>query len=156
MPIKSLWTDRPDDWNHGQLPPEATVAVDDLSQRNNTSTGRINFTDFADPDDTDGYRYAAPPGSFLWDEGPYGTHDQAGNVAEWVQDEYLLDGYTSLPSTNPVANPDGGSNLARVVRGGSWRDPQAYGHPYARTAINRMLAGDERYPSVGFRCAYDR
>jgi formylglycine-generating enzyme required for sulfatase activity len=148
--------ERPDDWNHGKLPPEATVAVDDLPQRTNLSSGRLDFTDFGDTDDSDGYAYAAPPGSYLWDEGPYGTHDQAGNVAEWVQDEYSFDGYVDLPSSNPVRNPTPGSSIVRVVRGGSWRDPQAYGRSFQRTAINRFIVGEERYPNIGFRCAYDR
>jgi formylglycine-generating enzyme required for sulfatase activity len=148
--------ERPDDWNHGKLPPESTVAVDDLPQRNNIATGRLDFTDFGDTDDSDGHAYAAPPGSFLWDEGPYGTHDQAGNVAEWVQDEYSLDGYADLPDADPVRNPNPTTGVARVVRGGSWRDPQAYGRSFLRTAINRFITGDERHPNIGFRCAYDR
>jgi formylglycine-generating enzyme required for sulfatase activity len=151
------WGDieRPDDWNHGALPPEATVAVDDMAGRNTIVNGRINFTDFADPDDSDGYRYAAPPGSFLWDEGAYGTHDLAGNVAEWVLDEYTLEGYDGLSTSNPARNPDGGADVARVVRGGSWRDPMLYGQSFARSAMNRFINGDQRHPHIGFRCVYE-
>jgi len=149
--------DRPDDFNHGQLPPEATSAVDDLDWRT-TQLGaqRGNWTDYADPDDSDGYRYAAPPGALPWNEGPYGTFDQAGNVAEWVLDEYSTDvlGYYGLPDSDPVRNPDGGGSLFRVIRGGSWRDPQLYGWTFLRPVV--WVAGTSRLPHVGFRCAYPR
>lgn len=150
------WGDRerPDDWNHGQMPSAAMVAVDDLLHR--SSGPRLNFTDFGDSDDSDGFTYAAPVGSFVWDEGPFGTHDQAGNVAEWVEDEYSLHGYLGLPASNPVRGRDTGATVPRVVRGGSWRDPSVLGEVAMRAPINRLITGDQRHPHVGFRCAYDR
>jgi formylglycine-generating enzyme required for sulfatase activity len=153
--------ERADDWNHGRLPPEATDVVDDMASRNTPYiNSRVAWTDNGDPDDSDGYKYAAPVGSYLWDEGPYGTHDQAGNVAEWVQDVYdFVAGYNDLGSKDPVRNPDPTAGLVdvdRVVRGGSWRDPPAYGHTFARVAQNRFIPGETRSPSIGFRCAYDR
>jgi sulfatase modifying factor 1 len=149
-----------DDWNHGKIPADATIALDDLPRRNSALFGmgnRLNFTPYGDPDDSDGFRYAAPPGSFVWDEGPYGTRDQAGNVAEWVVDEDSMDGYNDLPAVDPVRNPDAtADDIPRVVRGGSWRDPPWFGQTFARTDVNRLMPGGERYPTVGFRCAYDR
>jgi sulfatase modifying factor 1 len=151
--------DEPEDWNHGQLPSDAMNAVDDMPSRNGKMYGSgstLTFTFFGDPDDSDGFRYAAPAGSFPWDEGPYGTRDQAGNVAEWTADELTDDGYTDLPVANPVRNPDGSGSLKRAIRGGSWQDPLGYGQTFLRSAVNLLMAGDERYATVGFRCAYDR
>ncbi len=139
--------DRPGDWNHGKLPAEAMVAVKELK--------RDQLYDFADTDDSDGHAYAAPPGSYLWDEGPYGHHDLAGNVAEWVIDEYSLEGYLELGATNPVRGLDLGASVARVSRGGSWRDPQSFGWTFMRAPIGRFVTGVQRHPHVGFRCAYD-
>jgi formylglycine-generating enzyme required for sulfatase activity len=147
--------DRPDDFNHGQLPAEATAAVDDLSHRN-TGAARFNVTAFADVDEVDGHRYAAPVGSYLWGEGPHGTFDQAGNVAEWVEDELTSDGYYDLPAADPVRTPGGSPSLPRVIRGGSWRDPQMFGWVAVRAPINIEIEGTQRHPHVGFRCAYDR
>lgn len=147
---------RLDDWNHGGLPPIATEAVDDLAQRNALSLNKVHFLAWGDPDDSDGYRYAAPPGSYLWGDGPYGTRDQAGNVAEWVADTFSLDGYAGLPDVDPVREPDPANPFGHVFRGGSWRDPPSYGQVFLRNAANRFDGDGDRYPSVGFRCAYDR
>jgi formylglycine-generating enzyme required for sulfatase activity len=73
-----------------------------------------------------------------------------------VVDAWSQDGYSGLPDTDPVRDPDTGSTVARVVRGGSWRDPPSYGLTYARSAMNGYFLGSHRYPDVGFRCAYDR
>ncbi len=144
-------TDRHDDFNHGQLPPDVMVELRDADDR---ARGRLYL--HADPDDSDGHAYAAPVGSYLWDEGPYGTHDQAGNVAEWVVDEVVLEGYDDLPSVNPVRRGSYGGAVARVVRGGSWRDPPTFALPSLRVAVNLLvLRGDQRHPHIGFRCAYD-
>jgi len=149
--------DRPDDFNHGKLPSEATGTVDDLEWRTPTfGSARSNYTLYGDPDDSDGYAYAAPPGALRWNEGPYGTFDQAGNVAEWVQDEYSVDqlGYYGLPDSNPVRGASSGPEVARVYRGGSWRDPQMHGWTSLRPVI--AILGTSRLPQLGFRCAYDR
>jgi len=142
------------------MPTEAMVAVDDLASRNYPSNGlrpsRVNFTAWADPDDSDGYAYAAPPGSFRFGEGPYGTLDQAGNVAEWVADEWSPDGYLGLGNSDPLRGPDSGEEVPRITRGGSWRDPAGFGWTMLRPAISRTILGKHRLPHVGFRCAYDR
>lgn len=65
----------------------------------------------------------------------YGLCDMHGNVAEWVQDELLADGYASL--TDKVATANGqplsvtdvmgkpAVHFPRVIRGGSWQNTAA-------------------------------
>lgn len=156
------WGDRPGRGNHGAVPPVATQVVDDLPGRiktvfaNGYAYNVPRDTWLGDPDASDGFAYAAPPGSLPWDEGPYGTLDQGGNVAEWVADELTWDGYEGLPALNPVRNPDGSDQVWRVFRGGSWTDPPELAGAAVRNFFNMDVKGDQRHPQIGFRCAYDR
>jgi formylglycine-generating enzyme required for sulfatase activity len=66
---------------------------------------------------------------------PWGLHDMHGNVAEWVLDQQLPDGYKSLlgqPDKNPLVIPT--KEYDRVVRGGSWTDDP----PALRSAARRV------------------
>jgi formylglycine-generating enzyme required for sulfatase activity len=65
----------------------------------------------------DGFQYAAPVGSFPAGVSPYGIHDMAGNVLEWVADWYDGGYYSVSPKNNPKG-PNSGS--VRVLRGGAW------------------------------------
>lgn len=79
-----------------------------------------------------------------------GIHDLAGNVAEWVADWYAP--YAGPdPSTDPAGpdNADGALTL-RVMRGGSFRDPE----PAIRTTARWGADPSGRSEGVGFRCAY--
>jgi formylglycine-generating enzyme required for sulfatase activity len=74
----------------------------------------------------------------------YGLYGMAGNASEWTADFYGE--YPAGPVTDPTGPPDG---KTRVVRGGSWNDPQKYlrnsardPHPPAKAEI-----------TIGFRCA---
>lgn len=60
----------------------------------------------------------APVGSF--GANPFGLHDTAGNVYEWVQDVWH-DTYSGAP-TDGSAWVTGGDQARRVLRGGSWVD----------------------------------
>ena len=48
---------------------------------------------------------------------PYGAHDMAGNVFEWVDDWFDARYYETAPERDP-AGPDTGSR--KIVRGGAW------------------------------------
>ncbi len=94
----------------------------------------------------DGYRQTATVGSFPVGASPYGTLDMAGNVWEWVQDWYDETYYRS----GAVKNPQGPMNgTHKVLRGGSWLNPQGL----ARTSARFWPSPDLRRGSIGFRCA---
>ncbi|MDA0336517.1 MAG: SUMF1/EgtB/PvdO family nonheme iron enzyme [bacterium] len=89
----------------------------------------------------------APVGSHPSGVSPYGVHDMAGNVYEWVADWYDEDYYGVSPDHNPTG-PSSGS--ARVYRGGSWY----FNFGSLRAADrNRAEPSDRRSLSLGFRCA---
>lgn len=114
------WGDKEqsNDYNHGQPRAHAMRNIDRVPAQT-----PIQF--LGDPDDSDGAQILAPPGSYPWGEGPFGTRDQAGNVAEWTADAMFATpdkkGYFGLPASNP--RRDGGIHDPRIVRGGSWRQP---------------------------------
>jgi sulfatase modifying factor 1 len=73
---------------------------------------------------------------------PWGLHDTAGNVWEWVEDRYAP--YSADPARDP-SGPDEG--VSRVLRGGSWSNNPGY----CRAANRVDLAPDDRYDLIGFR-----
>ena len=112
----------------------------------NGALGNINST-------ADGYKYAAPVGSFL--ANGYGLHDTAGNVWEWVLDVSEL--YSVSSNTNPIAGAESIQHLInnlslvggrRVLRGGSWSNTAS--HVRVANRNNSNLTDTD--PNVGFRC----
>ena len=79
---------------------------------------------------------------------PYGVHDLAGNLYEWVADWYDEAVYRPIPTSNPRGPTEG---TTKVQRGGSYINS-----PYRLRASFRTK-GDptEHDPNVGFRCAHD-
>ncbi|HEU4727608.1 MAG TPA: formylglycine-generating enzyme family protein [Kofleriaceae bacterium] len=144
--------ERPHDFNHGQPRAEARreIARPQLMLVPSPLLG--------DPDDSDGTVLIAPAGKYVWGEGPYGTRDQAGNVAEWTADAYVHEdnakGYDNLATSNPVREPKPGElTPVRVVRGGSWRQPTFVAHANLRDPFNRLYQQNLRFSHIGFRCA---
>jgi len=144
--------ERPRDFNHGQPRAEVMREIERPQQM------LVPVPLLGDPDGSDGTVLIAPAGTYVWGAGPYGTRDQAGNVAEWTLDVYVHDddqkGYDNLAATNPLREPRPGElTPARVVRGGSWRQPEFVAHANLRDPFNRLYQQNLRFSHIGFRCA---
>jgi len=89
----------------------------------------------------------APVGSYPGGQSPYGVHDMAGNVMEWVDDWY------QAYSGSLYVSDDFGEKM-RVARGGGWGGLGHYviSHFY-RTSYRFSLNPKEAFMDLGFRCA---
>jgi formylglycine-generating enzyme len=145
------WGEReqPKDFNHGQPRTYAMREIERVKQ-----ITPLQF--FGDPDDSDGNALLAPMGSYVWGESPFGTRDQAGNVAEWVADAFVetdkTRGYQGLPAQNPMRESPSATG-PRVVRGGSWRQPTFIAKSNLRDPFNTIYDANRRFSHIGFRCA---
>jgi formylglycine-generating enzyme required for sulfatase activity len=95
-----------------------------------------------------------PVGQLKDGQSPYGIHDLAGNVWEWVNDWYDPDYYATGPSRNPKGPQSG---KFKVIRGGSW-DLAPESLRSARRDLNIPSTTDYDSPAYrnfnsGFRCA---
>ena len=66
----------------------------------------------------DGALYTVEAKSY--DPNGYNLYNMAGNVAEWTDSSYDASAYEYVSTMNP--NVPDGSNMRKVVRGGSWKD----------------------------------
>jgi len=97
---------------------------------------------------TEGAETVSPSGNRDPGRSPYGVHDLAGNLYEWVIDWYDDAFYTTIPASNPRGPSEG---TAKVQRGGSYINS-----PYRlRSAFRTKGDPTEHDPHVGFRCAQD-
>jgi formylglycine-generating enzyme required for sulfatase activity len=64
---------------------------------------------------------------------------------------YLESGYLGVGDYNP--RRDGASTDARVVRGGSWRQPAFFAQSNLRDPFGALYEPSRRFSHVGFRCA---
>jgi formylglycine-generating enzyme required for sulfatase activity len=140
--------EQPKDFNHGQARAHAMRQIERAP-----STVPVQF--FGDPDVSDGATLLAPPGTYVWGESPFGTRDQAGNVAEWTADAFVatdtVRGYQGLEAINPRRDTSSAS-APRVVRGGSWRQPTFIAKSNLRDPFNVLYEANRRFSHVGFRC----
>ncbi len=88
--------------------------------------------------------------------GPFGTYDQAGNVAEWIKDWYDGETWNDLvldyvDTGNPPLDPQGPTaGTYRVIRGGNFFDKVA-----GLRVTKRQGADPEEFSAkVGFRTVY--
>jgi formylglycine-generating enzyme len=88
-------------------------------------------------------------GSYANGVSPYGAHDMAGNVFEWVADWFGASYYRQPLPPNP---PGPASGSQRVARGGAWLSP-AY---WTRVTHRARQEADFRSNFIGFRCAWAR
>ena len=85
-------------------------------------------------------------GKFSSGISPYGVHDMAGNVSEWVFDWYAP--YASQSTL--IRNPKGAdSGAMKVHRGGSW----SVSSIFARSAYRARENPERGSPYIGMRCA---
>ena len=110
---------------------------------------------------TDGFKHTAPVGSFP--PNPFGLHDMAGNVSEWVRD--WMDVGENYYQVSPEQDPPGprpdlqacmrvgciGSQAItnKVYRGGAWNEDAGA----LRSANRHDLHFQLRAEGTGFRCA---
>jgi len=119
-----------------------------------TKTASMNIADkntdhpWRDASMDDGYKTAAPVGSFPGGKSVYGVEDLAGNVREWCYDWWDSEYYETGSSNNP-AGPETGE--FKVTRGGSW----FYDAIGARTSHRLYHKPDGYGSATGFRCVKD-
>ena len=95
----------------------------------------------------DGYKETAPVGQFPQGASPYGAHDMAGNLWEWVSDWYDPNYYqTSPPNINPKGPETGDGH---VLKGGGWAENLDF------TRCASRLGGEPGSLLRGFRCVID-
>ena len=96
---------------------------------------------------------ASTPGCFEQGRSPYGCDDMVGNVWEWTRSLWGKDlmkpefVYPYDPKNRKREDPDAGSDLRRVVRGGSWYNHQ----DLARCTFRHWSQPDLRLDLIGFR-----
>lgn len=82
-----------------------------------------------------------------------GLYDMAGNVAEWTSTVYSVAGVEAMNNVNPqinhiYANDDPYRLKKKVVKGGSWKDPESHILSAWRVAEYQ----DKPRSYIGFRC----
>jgi serine/threonine-protein kinase len=113
---------------------------------------RLNFADVnlgagrGNSSFDDGFQMTSPVGYYPAGASPFGALDLTGNVWEWVNDWVDEAYYQVSPSSNP-GGPTSGEY--RVLRGGSWHDPE----DGQRAAYRGWALPDDADITLGFRCA---
>ena len=95
----------------------------------------------------------SPVGSFSDGRSPFGAHDMAGNVWEYVRDHYVEDFYRFSSDRNPVAVVED-EERDHTIRGGSWASTPGEVRS-ARRWRAFLIEADLADSQVGFRCAKD-
>jgi len=123
-------------WGNNLYPPAMVV-------ENYADPSAASLVNFALADYPDGYPVSASVGSFPANH--RGLYDMGGNVAEWVNDYYDIQGHKGTPLVDP-RGPDQGDRY--VVRGASWTQGS---RSDLRLSARRVGVNGEL--DVGFRIA---
>lgn len=90
-------------------------------------------------------RLDAPRLGGLFPANAFGLHDMLGNVWEWVEDDYVVDGYKRHTLNDPlVRDPQA---AGKVIRGGSHRSM----YDAVRCAKRSAYLPDASMPTIGLR-----
>lgn len=84
---------------------------------------------------------------------PYGAVDMAGNVSEWVKNDFVPYPGSTAPTSMFIAKQDKALGIVehyKAIRGGSWKSDPFSTATYHRNYAMRGDASD----FLGFRCAY--
>ena len=119
---------------------------------------RANYGAFRADCDEVNPRHPLPVGSRPAGASPFGVHDLAGNVAEWVHDFYVEDYDPAAPSKNPQgpARGDADDGTNHVFRGGAWQSIWAdvrTTHRFDGMFRERGRQDDPVVETIGVRCA---
>ncbi|HUQ01216.1 MAG TPA: SUMF1/EgtB/PvdO family nonheme iron enzyme [Kofleriaceae bacterium] len=119
-----------------------------------------NYGSFRADCDDQNPRHTLPGGSRPRGISPFGAHDMAGNVAEWVQDFYDDTYYATSPAKNPQgpARGDADDGANHVFRGGAWQSIWADIRTTHRSdgmsvPLERGRPDEVAAETVGVRCA---
>lgn len=100
---------------------------------------------------TNVFSRTVPAGHFAPND--FGLYNMAGNVNEWVFDQYSSRGNLNRIQPTDVLDlflPEFHTNGdSRVYKGGSWKDPRYWLHPSTRRYLDRSASAND----IGFRCA---
>ena len=97
--------------------------------------------------DDEKHKVMLPVQALVEGQSPYGLHNMAGNVKEWVDDWYDREYYKEQSEYANPRGPIGGE--FKGVRGGSWRDLKGFVYSSFRNNGNPQSRMDD----YGFRCA---
>jgi formylglycine-generating enzyme required for sulfatase activity len=99
----------------------------------------------------DGYRWTSPVGSYP--ANPLGLYDMGGNVWEWCEDWYQVDmNIEEAKKLYPGLAEDGGGQVFRVLRGGSWVDRDRVD---LESGFRNHGLPQYRVDFIGFRCVLE-